>query len=160
MKPKLASGFTLTELLLSALLGLLILSMAGLAFNTVNKSTRQAQQLAELQQNAQLIVSLFNNELANTGFWGGRSHPEQALQHSLPAQPASDCVNETLDSGSFPQPATPFVTLYAEMATAGRQLGCLSNVLPNTELLQLKRLTGAPTDIPALRQNRFYLETD
>ena len=72
MKPKLASGFTLTELLLSALLGLLILSMAGLAFNTVNKSTRQAQQLAELQQIAQLIVSLFNNEVANTGFWGGR----------------------------------------------------------------------------------------
>lgn len=153
-------GFTLTELLISAALSTVVLSMAALAFNAVIQSTRQAQQLAELQQNAQLLMNLFNNELANTGFWGGRSAPEQALLHTLPELPAGDCVKDALDSGSFPQTAMPFVTLYAEIATGGRQLGCLTNVLPNTELLQLKRLLGAQTLISELRQNRFYLETD
>ena len=158
MKPML--GFTLTELLVSAALSIMLLGMAGLAFDAVTKSTRQAQQLAELQQNAQLLVSLFNNELANTGFWGGRSTPELALIHTLPDSPVNDCVKEALDSGSFPHVATPFVTLYAETASTGRQLGCLTNLLPDTELLQLKRLIGAPTLSSELRQNRFYLETD
>lgn len=153
-------GFTLTELLISAALSCLVLSMAALAFNAVMTTTRQAQQLAELQQNAQLLLSLFNNELANTGFWGGRSAPELALMHALPDRPAPDCVKETLDSGSFPQVSIPFVTLYAEAATAGRQLSCLTNLLPDTEILQLKRLIGAPTLTSELRQNRFYLETD
>lgn len=154
------NGFTLTELMIAMLLGFLLMGMAVTAFSVASRSARQANQLAELQQNAQLVMTLFQNELSNVGFWGGRSDPLAALAFPMPAAPAGDCVEQLLDSGSFPQPAQDFVTLYAQTTGAGRQLNCIANPLPQTELLQLKRLIGAKTDLGDMRQNRFYLETD
>jgi type IV pilus assembly protein PilW len=153
-------GMTLTELLIAMLLGTVLIGLAATAFSSVSRSARQAQQLAELQQNAQFVISLFNNELTNIGFWGGRSDPVLAANFPLPATPAGDCVEAVLDSGSFPQPAQHFVSLYARTASGGRQLSCLPDPIAQTELLQLKRLLGQRADITEMRQNRFYLETD
>ncbi|MBZ9612538.1 PilW family protein [Rheinheimera maricola] len=152
-------GFTLTELLISMLLALFLLGMAVTAFTSLNQSLRQTQQLSELQQNAQLLMSLLQNELANVGFWGGRSTPQLALSAALPAPPAGDCVNEVLDSGSFPMAGKDFVTLYASTAGSGRQLNCIPAAIAGSEILQLKRLLGQPTLPTDMRQNRFYLET-
>ncbi|MEH8021717.1 PilW family protein [Rheinheimera metallidurans] len=155
------SGFTLTELLIAMLLGVFLLGMVITAFSTVSRSTRQAQQLAELQQNAQLLMTLLQNELTNTGFWGGRSMPEQATLFALPAIPSNDCAESIIDSGSFPQLAKSFVTLYAKTITSNQQqLNCVNNPLPQTELLQVKRLIGLNTPVSEMRQNRFYLETN
>lgn len=153
-------GFTLTELLIAMVLGLLLMSMAVTAFSVMSRSARQANQMAELQQNAQLIMTLFHNELANVGFWGGRSEPLSASAAALPLAPDGDCAEPMLDSGSFPQPAQNFVTLYAQMASEGRQLNCVVNPIPQTELLQVKRLIGLRTAVADMRQNRFYFETD
>jgi type IV pilus assembly protein PilW len=152
-------GFTLSELIIAMLLGLILISLAATAFNSVSRSTRQAQQLAQLQQNAQLIMTVLHNELANFGFWGGRGEPTLAAQLPLPAPPGGDCIEAMLDSGSFPQSAQSFVTLYARIASGGRQLNCLPNPITASEVLQLKRLLGQHTAIAEMRQNRFYLET-
>jgi type IV pilus assembly protein PilW len=155
-----SAGFTLTELMIAMLLGLMLMALTVTAFSSLSRSARQTQQLAELQQKAQLAISLLHNELANVGFWGGRSNPRLASRFSVPASPSRDCVNNALDSGSFPQPNTDFLTLYARVANGGRQLNCLPDPLAQSELLQIKRLLGQPTDISDIRQNRFYLETD
>jgi type IV pilus assembly protein PilW len=154
------AGFTLTELLIAMLLALFLLSMVLTAFSSLSRSVRQAQQLSELQQNAQLVMSLFQNELTNTGFWGGRSDPMLAVASPMPASPAPDCVEDTLDSGSFPQAGRNFVTLYASRTAAGRQLNCITQTIPDSELLQVKRLVGQLAMPTEMRQNRFYLETD
>ncbi|GAB57868.1 PilW family protein [Rheinheimera nanhaiensis] len=153
MRP--ASGFTLSELLIAMALSLLIISMALTAFSSLNRSVRQTQQLAELQQNAQLINSVFQRELANIGFWGGRALPETAIGTVLPAAPPGDCVDPAFDSGSFPAAGKPFVTLYAGLA-----LSCIVSPLAGSEILQLKRLIGQPTAPAQFRQNRFYFEAN
>ena len=84
-----AAGFTLSELLIAMALSLVIISMALTAFSSLSRSARQTQQLAELQQNAQLINSVFQRELANVGFWGGRALPETAIGSALPTAPPS-----------------------------------------------------------------------
>lgn len=155
-----ASGFTITELLISMLLALFLLAMAVTAFASLSQSLRQTQQLSELQQNAQLLMSLLHNELANVGFWGGRSTPQLALSFALPAVPTGDCVNETLDSGSFPATGKDFVTIYATTVDSGRQLNCIPSAIADSEILQLKRLLGQQAEPAEMRQNRFYLETD
>ncbi|MGP9801921.1 PilW family protein [Rheinheimera sp. NSM] len=152
-------GFTLTELLIAMLLGMILMTLTLTAFSSLSRSARQTQQLAELQQNAQLAMSILQNELTNTGFWGGRSAPQLAASLTLPEAPAGDCVEAALDSGSFPQPAQSFVTLYARTIGAGRQLNCLAGAISQTELLQIKRLLGQKTAIADMRQNRFYLES-
>ena len=153
-------GITLSELLIAMLLGLFLLSMAFTAFGSLSRSVRQTQQLAELQQNAQLLMNLLHNELANTGFWGGRATPAQTAAVASIAAPAADCAKVGIDSGSFPRAGQPFVTLYAEEITSGQTLDCLSQPLVGTELLQLKRLLGQYAMPADMRQNRFYLEAD
>lgn len=153
-------GFTLTELMIAMTLGLALLLLAITAFDSLSRSSRQIQQLAELQQNGQLLTSLLQNELANVGFWGGQGSPELAVNMPRPSAPAGDCLDAVLDSGSFPQPGLNFITLYAIKATNGQQLNCINNALVNSEILQVKRLLGQPATAAALRQNRFYLETD
>lgn len=153
------TGFSLTELLIAMLLGLILLALTFTAFSSLSRSARQTQQLAELQQNGQLAMSILQNELTNVGFWGGRSEPQSASMLTLPELPAGDCVEAALDSGSFPQPAQSFVTLYARTVGAGRQLNCIPSAISDTELLQVKRLLGVKTAIADMRQNRFYLES-
>lgn len=154
------NGFTLTELMIAMALSLTLIAMALTAFSSLNQSSRQIQQMAELQQNGQLLSGLLQNELTNVGFWGGRSNPMLAANLPLPAAPADDCYEASIDSGSFPKAMEPFIMLYARTAEKGKQINCISNALVNSELLQIKRLLGQPSDAETLRQNRFYLETD
>ena len=152
-------GFSLVELLIAAALALMLLLLMMTAFTALNQSSTQTRQLAQLQQNGQLVLNLLHNELKNTGFWGGLAQQQLSDAATLPL-PAGDCIAEGLDSGSFPVSGEPFLTLYAATASGGRQLGCLNNLIRGTEFLQLKRSIGlivAPED---MRANRFYWQAD
>ena len=153
-------GFTLTELMLAMALSLSLIMLALTAFSSLNRTYKQVQQLAELQQNAQLVTSLLQNELTNVGFWGGLGSPVLAANMPMPDAPSADCYEAQLDSGSFPSLSQAFVTLYATPVTAGTHINCVKQANAGSELLQVKRLLGLPADANALRQNRFYLETD
>lgn len=61
-------GFTLVELLVSLTLGLVLMAfLIGTLFAT-QQSNRQTQQLVQLQQNSQTLMSLFQAELPNLMF--------------------------------------------------------------------------------------------
>lgn len=154
------NGFTITELLIAMLLGLFLLAMALTAFSSLSRTAKQTQQIAELQQNGQFILSLMQNELQNMGFWGGRADVLLAATTTKPDAPSPDCLNDSIDNGSFPSVDQGFVTLYAKPVTSGRQLSCIPSALKDSELLQLKRLIGQSQPVGTLKSNRFYLETD
>lgn len=153
-------GLTLTELMIALLLATFLLGIAFTAFGSLSRSVRQTQQLAQLQQNAQLMMNLLHNELANVGFWGGRSGIDDITQAAALAPPLADCAKAGIDSGSFPRPGQAFITLYAEKVSPGRPLDCVNQPLAGSELLQVKRLLGQYAQPAAMRQNRFYVETD
>lgn len=153
-------GYSITELLIAMLLGLFLLVMALTAFSSLSRSAKQTQQIAELQQNGQFMLSLMQNELQNIGFWGGKAAVLLAATTTKPDPPSPDCFNELLDSGSFPSIDQPFVTLYAKLVSSGGQLNCIPSALKDSELLQVKRLIGQVQSFDALKSNRFYLETN
>lgn len=153
-------GFTMTELLIAMMLGIFSLAMVLTAFSSLSRSAKQTQQIAELQQNAQFMLSFMQNELHNMGFWGGKADLLSAASHSSLDAPDPDCFNVAIDSGSFPRVDQVFVTLYAQLVSSGRQLNCIPSALANSELLQIKRLIGQNQPIHGLKNNRFYLETD
>ncbi|WNO60000.1 PilW family protein [Rheinheimera sp. MMS21-TC3] len=153
-------GYSITELLIAMLLGLLLLAIALTAFSSLSRSAKQAQQLAELQQTGQFMLSLMQNELQNIGFWGGKANVILAAETTKPDAPSPDCANDALDSGSFPSAELPFVTLYAKLVSSGGQLNCISSALKDSELLQVKRLIGQVQSLDMLKANRFYLETN
>lgn len=153
-------GFTLTELLIAMTLAMVLILMLITTFSTLGRSGRQIQQLAELQQNAQLVSGLFQNELVNVGFWGGFASPDLAANLTLPISPANDCAAPGIDSGSFPTLGQSFITLYARKVSASSELNCVSSAVKGSEILQLKRLAGQVFDGEALKENRFFMETD
>ena len=153
-------AFSLTELMIVMLLSLILLSIALTTFASLNRSSRQTQQLAELQQSAQFMLSLMRNELQNMAFWGGQNDISLAKSVENPLPPTPDCVNADIDSGSFPQAAASFVYVYARLVSFGRQLNCIPSAAAGSELLQLKRLIGHVQTVDTLRDNRFYLESD
>ncbi|WP_213996747.1 PilW family protein [Arsukibacterium sp.] len=153
-------GFSLVELLIAMVLGLLLLGFTVQIFASLTASSRQSQQLAQLQQNGQLALNLLHNELQNTGFWGGVSLSDVSGAAVDIAPPAPDCVEDGIDSGSFPAAGAVFASLYAKVAAPGRQLNCLTALAPDSEILQLKRAMGLAVSRDELRPNRFYLAPD
>lgn len=153
-------GFSLVELMIALLLALLLLGLILTTFSSLQASSTQTRQLAVLQQNGQLVLNLLHNELQNGGFWGGQSLQEISNARSSKAAPSNDCFEDGLDTGSFPRPHQPFISMFANTATGARQLNCLHNLLPNSEFLQLKRSTGLQVNTGSMRSNRFYLQTD
>ncbi|MBV2129455.1 PilW family protein [Arsukibacterium indicum] len=150
-------GFSLVEMLIAMLLGLLLLGFTVQIFASLSASSRQSQQLAQLQQNGQLALNLLHNELQNTGFWGGVSLNDIAGAQVGFAPPGPDCREDGLDSGSFPVAGEVFASLYAKVAVSGRQLNCLTGLAPESEILQLKRAIGLAVSRDELRPNRFYI---
>lgn len=151
-------GFTLVELLVSLTLGLVLMTfLIGTLFAT-QESNRQTQQLVQLQQNGQMLMSLFHSELPNLMFFAGRSLADVAsASHQLPAV-LGDCSAET-DSGSFPVSDQPYLTLYTQLVRKNNHLSCLSQPLAGSEVLQFKRIVGSSLSATQMRSNRFYFET-
>lgn len=151
-------GLSLVELMIAMVLTLLSLGLVFSIFSTLSASSTQTRQLAFLQQNGQLVLSILNNELQNAGFWGGQD--QQSLLHatSVISPPSNDCFQLGLDSGSFPLADMPFITIFAAHAASGRQLNCLTDLASGSEYLQLKRAIGHATIAAHMRSNRFYFK--
>lgn len=151
-------GFTLLELLVSLTLGLVLMTfLIGTLFAT-QESNRQTQQLVQLQQNGQMVLSLFQTELPNLMFFGGRSLADVAASSQQLPPVLGDCKT-TIDAGSFPVTGQAYLSLYAEQVLPGQHLSCLSQPKPGSELLQFKRIVGQSLTATQMRSNRFYFET-
>lgn len=150
-------GFTLTETLIAVLLSALLLGMCMAVLNHTFMSQRQLQQVAQLQQNSQFMLSLLHNELENAAFWGGYSQSQLSAAASFPVAPVTDCRQDGMDSGSFPLPAQHFITLYAISASSGRLLNCITDAQSGSDILQIKRLGGQLHKPEQRRANRYYL---
>jgi type IV pilus assembly protein PilW len=151
-------GFTLLELLVSLTLGLILTAFLLGTVLATQQSNRQTQQLVQLQQNAQMLTSLFQAELPNLMFFAGRSLADVAVASHQLAPVLGDCGSAT-DAGSFPEPGLPYLTLYAELVQKKQHLSCVSQPKTGSELLQLKRIVGSSQTATQMRSNRFYFET-
>lgn len=153
-------GFSLTELMIAMVLGLLLLGLTLTTFSSLSASSSQSRQLAFLQQNGQLAINLLYNELQNTGFFGGQTLAAMQRAVSNLAPPAADCFADGMDSGSFPHANLAYLNVFAGQALPGRVLNCLNNLAPQTEYIQIKRAIGAASTPATMRHNRFYLFPD
>jgi type IV pilus assembly protein PilW len=151
-------GFTLVELLVSLTLGLVLMAfLIGTLFAT-QQSNRQTQQLVQLQQNSQMLMSLFQAELPNLMFFAGRSLADVASAPHQLAPVLGDCASEN-DVGSFPMNGKPYLGLYAELVQQHNHLDCLNQPKSGSELLQFKRIVGVSLSATQMRSNRIYFET-
>jgi len=154
MKP-LRFGFSLIELVISMTLGLVLLTFLVGAVVAGKKSALQTEQLAQLQHQAQLAHGLFQSELQNLWFAGGRSWAGVKLASSLIGPVGADCEFPP-QAGSFPVATLLYSPVHAQTVTAATQ--CLPGIRRGSEWLQIRRLVGVAVSPAQMQRNLVYFD--
>ncbi len=143
---RLQRGFSLLELMISLVIGL-ILSAAAISVLLSNKRAyEQSEQYAVMQDNARYAVQVIEDELQMVDFWG------ETLANSfrnVGFLPNNGCDGDA-NSNSLVN------TIWATTANSSKMLTCLSDVQINSDILVVKALSGyQSTD-----KSQVRLETD
>lgn len=172
-------GFTLIEVLVASTLGLLLLSGIGALFLATNRSYRENELVAGMQDQARFAMSTLGRDLAMSGYWGGMMGtgnllPNLADEDTLnDVTSATDALLPANDCGPAGQPwsfqvadAVEFRNHSASTAITA-QWNCIGNHRAGTDALAIRHVAGQTTDalelgesMPTLRQWHFYLQTN
>lgn len=158
------AGFSLTELMVAMVIGLFLTLGVFSMFSMSSTNVTTTTQFNQLQENGRIALALIERDVSQLGFMGDMTGTDFILggNTSLVAAPigaANDCIGGGANNASFPN-NTPahFRRLWGyEVGVGGESLACLSSVKNNTDVLQIKRLSGPA--IVATEPNRYYMGT-
>ncbi|KAF7774263.1 type IV pilus assembly protein PilW [Pseudoalteromonas citrea] len=153
------TGFSILELMISMFIGALILGGVIATYVSMKVTTRDTMAIGEMQETGRLALSILQRDIEQVGFWGTFYDEEFTAANVVsPSNPSGDCFGG-INNGSFPD-STPsnFRSIYAEVSDGSNVLGCVSNSVEDTDVLQLKLLEGNPIDVAstATDSNRYY----
>ena len=169
---KLASGFTLLEWMLATTIGLFLLTGIFSLYVASRNNTHQLQTYNELQENGRLAMNLLLQDLRQTGFFGDYSGQELRLNDEVTSRVkltvGNDCRDErgvhggTLPSSNRDGVLRPFLARHTNHnGVLNADLSCLQHtkLQPDSDVLALKRVIGAPINSPNITLNplRIYL---
>ncbi|SFD24734.1 PilW family protein [Pseudoalteromonas denitrificans] len=154
-------GFTIIELMISMIVSLFILSGVMFTYLSMKITTKATLEIGELQESARLAMDILSQDVQQAGFWG--TYYGSTLDSGnivSPAAPIADC-SEGDNNASFPNnPTSNFRYLYGIEASSSSVLGCISNTVTNSDVIQIKRLEGNNVNGIATNSNRYYLLVD
>lgn len=155
---KVQQGFSLVELFISLVMGLVLFAGVLSVFVGIRTTTEETTTYGELQENGRFAMSLLTDDLLRQGFWG--ELPESlstSLLVSFPAQIAGDCVGNGANNSSFPQVVGHFRAIWGASLAGVTSMGCIGNAKTGSDLLQIKRVVSAPVLPANIQANRYYL---
>lgn len=177
--PRLAQqqrGLTLVELLIAVTLGLMALAVMIGVFVANSQNYRQNDAITALQDNARFAMDNLARDLAMAGYWGGVRPPDAARDlwvssAAADAIRANDCgpASAASDSRWLLDPTLPLeFRNHLDAASLSSRFRCLSAVQANTDVLMVRRVSGASAialDEPtatslALSAGRYYVKTN
>lgn len=164
-------GFTLVELMVAMVLGLMLTAAVASLFIANQRNYRRNNLVAEMQDNARFAIQALADDLAMAGFLGGIQQPGQVevLDASMPAVLAGDCGPglDGMGGWAFDTNALGFVN-DATGASVTATFGCLStgNLVDGNDVLAVhfaSAFAGGRNDngsSPSLQANTFYLRSN
>ena len=168
----LARGFTLLEWMLATTIGLFLLAGIFSLYVASRNNTHQLQTYNELQENGRLAMNLLLQDLRQTGFFGDNSGQVLRLNDAVTSRikltVGNDCRDERGEhGGTFPSSDAdgalrPFLARHTNHnGVLNADLSCLQHIQlqPDSDVLALKRVVGAPINYPNIVLNplRIYL---
>ena len=130
------AGFSLIELLVSILLGMIVVGGAATLYVVSKRSFNETEQVANLADNARFSLTLLENSLRHVGFFGPADPDEIILDADL-GTVAGDCSGNAA-AYSFDW------HFFGLAATDATPLDCIDDALANTDVLVIKHLAPAP----------------
>ncbi len=166
-------GLSLVELMIAITLGLIVLTAILAVFSQNNRSFRQSDAVARMQDSARFALDTLARDIAMAGYYGGMYGAANIVPFTT--APANDCG--TADNAT--SPATPWAFQlgrrvefrnHASTTAVGSAFPCLGGdttpVAADTDIVAIRRVAGQATaDIASgsavnLRANNFYLKTN
>lgn len=131
-----AQGFSLVELMVAMLLGLVVAGGASAVYLASKQSLTETEQVAGLSENGRFALQLIGNAARHIGFYGGASPSDIRWDASLGAV-VGDCTGgaQAFDTAN---------SIFAVRATSASVLGCITDAVPNTDVLVIKGVEPSP----------------
>ncbi len=134
--PSHESGFSLVELMVSVVLGLLLLAGAVATYLASSRSYQEVEQVSALAENAHYAEQLISDALLHVGFFGEAPPEEITPASGFSTSVAGDCAApaSALDARNF---------LFAGVIS-GTTIGCIADGRAGTGFLVVKRVRPEP----------------
>ncbi|GIU22921.1 PilW family protein [Shewanella schlegeliana] len=163
---KLQSGFSLVELMVAMLVSLFLTAGIFSMFTMSSTNVTTTSQFNQLQESGRIGLALMQRDVSQLGFMADMTGTDFVLGvntqvNALAIAAGNDCIGGGANNATFPNnQAAHFRRLWGyESGVGGQSLACLSGVLPNTDVLQIKRLIGPSVVAAALNSSRYYMAT-
>lgn len=166
-------GLSLVELMIAVTLGLIVLAAILAVFSQNNRSFRQSDAVARMQDSARFALDTLARDLAMAGYYGGMYGAANIAPFTT--APGNDCGSADASTS----PATPWAYQlrrrvefrnHSETTAVGSRFPCLgassTPVAANTDIVAIRRVAGQVTAEIAtgatvkLRAHHFYLKTN
>ena len=133
-----ARGFSLIELMVSIVLGMIILAGATSIYLASKRSMTEGEQVAAISENGRFALQLLNTAVRHVGFFGG-SNPADIREDGMAAV-GDDCtgVAAAYDTDNA------FFAVRATGTTPVTVQGCITDALANTDVLVIKGVAPSP----------------
>lgn len=156
-------GFTLIELMISLVLGLiLLLASISIVVSSLTQ-LRNTQAFSEILDNGRVAMAMMGRDVAHAGFMGELSGQNLVVDSNVTVEAGAvsgECAGDGINNESFPEAdsVATFRTLWGETVSSSSALGCISDARSGTDVIQVKRLIGFDdTSSAIVGSNRIYM---
>jgi len=94
-RPSSQRGMTLVELMIGATLGLILLAGVASVFVYTNRSNKQNELIAGMQDQARFALSTLSRDLTMAGYWGGMASAASIVPNTADDDPSNDASTAT-----------------------------------------------------------------
>jgi type IV pilus assembly protein PilW len=146
MSDRKQAGFSLVELMVGMVLGLMLIAGAVSVYLASKRSYVEVEQVAALTENARFSEQILGDALRHTGFFGEAPANRIDVDSALGSAPSGDCT--AAGAGAYDLSRLAFA---ATADGSGDALGCITDAVPGTDVLVIKHaLTQAYSDGPRI----------
>jgi len=133
---KSSQGFSLIELMIAMVLGLIIIAGAISVYLASKRSLTEVEQVASLSENGRFALQILGTSARHIGFFGGANPEDITADGSLGAV-VGNCTG---DAAAYDTSNS----MFAVRATSANVLGCITDAVPNTDVLVIKGVDPSP----------------
>jgi len=158
-------GFSLVEVMITLMLGVIVLLMLVQVFVNTKESHAQNDRVSETLESGRFAMRQIATDLKNAGFFGGVIEPSQISVDSSLASPSVDCGTSSETNWAYD--LTTYRSLqYDDNPGNTNNHTCIaaSDLNTGSDILAVKRVFAQPNDPTAtpfpLKKYNIYLRSD
>jgi type IV pilus assembly protein PilW len=149
------SGFTLIELMIAVVLGLLILAALTSFFVRTSYNRSELERNSQQVENGRYAINALRDDFMLAGFYSDVTQPPSTVWNTPPA-----CTTAVGSLGWAPSQLSPQmpVPVFAYPGGVGRPAACTPDYQPGTDVVVVRRFNTEPTLLGQIDALQVYLQ--